>query len=266
MKKPDEIPTWGDDPLSSQFFGQAQYNERAASLNYPQIYDLLRHVNRVFEAANAAVEKDSREVLLIPRMFVVRTRAAVLAAARLAMAGEIPEAYPVLRLAIELAWYSLHIAKDPAPPERARTWLQRGDSKEATDRCRHEFKVNNLRATHEKVASKHAEHMHELYKDVIDLGAHPNQMGLFTAIGTAAKGTETTYSVGILYPIEFPLVSTLAMTVAVAYDVLRTFELIFPERFRLIGLDVEIQELLGSAQAIFIKARGSSRRARREYF
>jgi hypothetical protein len=253
VKKPDQLPPWGDDPLSSQFFAQAQFNERAASLNYPDVYKLLQYANGAFEAANQAVEKDNSELLLLPRLFVVRTRAAFLGAIRLAMAGEIPEAFPILRLAIELAWYALHIAKDPNPPERARIWLKRGDNKESTAACKKEFKVANVRATHEVIDAKHASHMHQLYENMIDMGAHPNQLGLFSAIGSDTQEKQMTFQVGILYPLEFPLLATLGMAIAVAHDVLRTFQLVFPERFKIMGLDMRIAGLLTSAQRMLLK-------------
>jgi hypothetical protein len=253
VKKPDQIPPWGDDPLSSQFFAQAHFNERAASLNFPDMYKLLQDVNATFEAANQAVERDSSEVLLLPRLFVVRTRAAFLGATRLAMAGEIPEAFPVLRLAIELAWYALHIAEDPNPPERARTWLKRGDNRESTAACKNEFRIANVRATHEAIDAKHASHMQQLYENMIDMGAHPNQLGLFAAIGSDTQEKQTTFQVGILYPLEFPLLATLGMGLSVAHDVLRTFQLIFPERFKIMGLDTRITELLTSAQKVLLK-------------
>jgi hypothetical protein len=252
VKRPEDIPAWGEDPLSSQFFAQAQFNERAASLNYPDFYRLLQEVNATFEAANHAVEKDGNEVLLLPRLFVVRTRAAILGASRLAMAGEIPEAFPILRLAIELAWYALHIAKDPDPPNRATIWLKRGDSKGATSACKNEFKIANVRATHDALNSYHAAHMHFLYENTIELGAHPNQLGLFTAIGSDDESSQVTYQVGILYPLEFPLLAALGTAFAIAHDVLRVFALIFPERFAIMGLDQRITGILASTQQILI--------------
>ncbi|HSP13186.1 MAG TPA: hypothetical protein VLV78_00380 [Thermoanaerobaculia bacterium] len=251
-KKPDQVPTWGDDPLSAEFFAQAHFNERAASLNYPDVYALVQEANSIFAAVNAAVERDSNEVLLLPRLFVVRTRAAFLAGARLAMAGEIPEAFPVLRLAIELAWYGLHIAQD-ATGDRARVWLKRGDNKAATDACKNEFTIRRVRTTHESVDPQHAAQMHQLYESTIDLGAHPNQLGLFSAIGNQTVGKQTTFQVGILYPAEFPLLATLGMAMLVAFNVLRIFQLIFPERFKIMQLDSRIAQLLGSIQNVLSK-------------
>jgi hypothetical protein len=247
-KKPEHIPEWGDDPLSAEYFAQAHYNERAASLNYPKAYELLQRVNEIFMSVAAAVEKDNQEVLLLPRLFVIRTRAAFLAASRLAMAGQMPEAFPILRLAIELAWYALHIAKDPASPARAKIWLKRGDTKPDTQACKNEFKIANVRATHGQIDPAHESHMHQLYESTIDLGAHPNQLGLFSSVGSASEGNQTTFQVGILYPKEFPLLATLGMAVAVAYDVLRTFQLIFPERFKIMGHDTQLTTLLTEMQ------------------
>lgn len=91
--------------------------------------------------------------------------------------------------------------------------------------------------------------MHQLYENMIDLGAHPNQLGLFSAVGSASEGDETIFQVGILYPKEFPLLATLGMAVAVAYDVLRTFELIFSERFKAMLLDTQLASLFEQMQA-----------------
>jgi hypothetical protein len=252
-KKLGDLPLWDNDPLSGEFFSQAQFNERAAALNYPKVFELLQAMNAAFVAANRAVEKDNNETLLVPRLLLIRARGAVLAAMRLAMAGEIPEAFPLLRLGVELAWYALHIAKDPSPPARAKTWLKRGDSKVDTQACKNEFKVANVRATHEAIDGKHAAHMQQIYENFIDLGAHPSQLGLFSATTSTTEGTQTTYSVGILNPTEFPLLATVAMTVGAGYDILRTFQLIFPERFEIMGLDLQIDQLLKTAQVIFKK-------------
>jgi hypothetical protein len=248
LNKPSQVPEWGDDPLSAEYFAQAHYNERAASLNYPKVYDLMQRVNALFVSAAEAVERDNNEVLLLPRLFLIRTRAAFLAASRLAMAGQMPESFPILRLAIELAWYALHIAKDPSPSARAAIWLKRGEAKSETQACKNEFKIANVRATHVQIDPAHESHMHQLYESMIDLGAHPNQLGLFSSVGSESEGNSTTYRVGILYPKEFPLLATLGMAMAVAYDVLRTFQLIFPERFEIMGVGTQLSTLLVEIQ------------------
>ena len=113
----EPLPPWADDPLST-YFDQAEYNTRGSAINYARVYELLKDANDLFISFQDAVAQDDDQVLLIPRFFLIRTRAALLAATRLAMSGQIPEAYPLFRSAIEYGWYALHIAKDPAAPAR----------------------------------------------------------------------------------------------------------------------------------------------------
>lgn len=194
----EPLPPWADDPLST-YFDQAEYNTRGSAINYARVYELLKDANDLFISFQDAVAQDDDQVLLIPRFFLIRTRAALLAATRLAMSGQIPEAYPLFRSAIEYGWYALHIAKDPAAPARARTWLSRGDSDQATRACKNEFTIARVRATHELHDRAEAEHVHQVYEGTIDLGGHPNQVALFASFTqTRAEEHQVGYTVGIL--------------------------------------------------------------------
>src|SRR5205823_2004225 len=120
-----------------------------------------------------AVNQDSLNSRLLPRLFVVRAHSAFLGATRVALSGQVPETFCLLRLAIELAWYALHIADD-ASSRRAKIWLARGDNDAATHACRTNFTVKNVHATHQRLAPARAVSARRLYDLLIDLGAHPN--------------------------------------------------------------------------------------------
>src|SRR5207249_9852113 len=91
---------------------------------------------------------DNNPHLVLTRFLMARAHGAWLAAPRLALSTQTVEAYPLLRAVIENAWYALHLANDPAPPERAMTWLRRAENEEAKERCAREFSVRNVRRTH----------------------------------------------------------------------------------------------------------------------
>jgi hypothetical protein len=167
------------------------------------------------------------------------------------MSGQLFESYAVLRAAIEQAWYALHIAKDPQPPNRAKVWLGRNKNEVAKSKCKSEFTVANVRRTHESLDSVTAEQLHQLYETMIDFGAHPNQRGVLGTMGKSATGKEINYQVGILFIDTVRLVATLRRAVAVAVAALKVFQLIFPERFKLIGLDEEIEALVSEASSVF---------------
>lgn len=115
MTTEQKLPPWGQDQLST-FFQTAEDNDRVTSLKLSSIYSILQRVDAAFRHVEAAVEKDTRQEFLVSRFLIVRTHSSFLAAIRLAMSGQIPESYAILRVGIEQAWYALHITKDPHPP------------------------------------------------------------------------------------------------------------------------------------------------------
>jgi hypothetical protein len=115
-------PPWEDDPLS-KFMADADFNERACVVNYLDVYPVLQRAHRLLKRVCELLEKDPTDQNRgVPRMLIARSSSAFLAATRLAMSGQVFEARPVLRVAIEQAWYALHIAKDPAAPRRVHMW------------------------------------------------------------------------------------------------------------------------------------------------
>jgi hypothetical protein len=193
----EQPPPWGDDPLST-FLKNAEYNDRVSALNLASVYALLKRVHAAFGRVQSAVEKDNRKHLLIPRFLVVRTHSSFLAAIRLGMSGQLSESYVLLREAIEQAWYALHIARDPRPPDRTTVWLCRNDDQASKAKCKTEFTVRNVRSTHESVDPETAKQLHDLYETMIDFGAHPNQMGLLAFLKYSETDKEINYQVGML--------------------------------------------------------------------
>ena len=250
-KMPEQKPPpWGNDPLST-FFSEAEHNERVSALNLATIYTLLQRLHVTFQRVEETVEKDKREEFLVTRFLMVRTHSSFLAAIRLAMSGQLFESYAVLRAAIEQAWYALHMAKDPQPPNRITVWLCRNDDETSKSKCKSEFTVANVRSTHESLDPVTAKQLHELYETMIDFGAHPNQLGVLVAMSKSEMEQGINYQVGILFPEVVALAATLRMAVAVAVGALKVFQLIFPECFKLMGLDEEIKALVNELNSVF---------------
>ena len=247
-KKP---PEWENDPLSA-FFKDAEYNDRVTALNFPKVFDLLSRVHILLKRFEEAIEKDNRQEYLVARFLVVRSHSSFLAAIRLAMSGQVSEAFPVLRSAIESTWYALHIAKDPKGTERSEIWLRRNENEAAKARCKSQFTVTKVKQTHEALDASTAKELQGIYENLIDFGAHPNQFGVMTSMKKKSESEkQTNFSVGILYPERLPVLFALRMAVGVAIDTLKTFQLVFPERFTLAGIDLEVGKLIAEANALF---------------
>jgi hypothetical protein len=247
-----EPPVWKPDADGlSRYLSDAEYNDRATAANFPDVFELLKQTQAAFEKAEAAFEHDGGGTAL-PRLLFVRAHASYLAACRLGMSGHQSEAHAVLRAGLEDAWYGLHIAKDPAPFARAELWLRRNESEHALGACKREFTVKNVRATHEVLDPDAAADLKSLYEDFIDYGAHPNQLGVLGSVIRIAREEKTAnYKAGILHMDPIPVLFTLRLCVATALGALKVVQLVYPERFALIGLDREIGRLVEQLNTVF---------------
>ena len=249
MTTEKQVSPWGQDELST-LFQTAEYNDRVTSLKFPTVYSLLQGIDAAFRQIEETVEKDSRQELLIPRLLIARTHSSFFASIRLSMSGQVPEACAVLRAGIEQAWYCLHIAKDPNPPERVTVWLRRNDDEPSMSKCKSEFKIRNVHSTHQTFDSVTAKQLHELYEWMIDLGAHPNPKGVLTSMTLSETEEETTCQVGLLAPKDLTVLFALKTAVEVAIGMFKVYQLIFPERFKIMGLDEEIEALIGELNRV----------------
>lgn len=244
-------PEWETDSLSA-FLKEAEYNGRVTALKFPPVFDLLKRVHMTLKQFEEAIEKDNRQEYLVARFLAVRSHSSFLAAIRLAMSGQVSEAFPILRSAIESTWYALHIAKDPKPPERSEIWLRRDENTAAKAKCKSEFAVWKVKQTHETLDPNTAKELHGIYEKLIDFGAHPNQPGVMISMKKKSESDkQIDFSVGILYPEPLPILFALRMAVEVAIGTLKTFQLVFPERLKLVGIDLEIEKLIAQANDLF---------------
>jgi hypothetical protein len=246
-----KFPPWSDDPLSS-VLATAQYNERVTTLKLPGAYELLQRVHAVFEQVRTITEHESTPNLLPVRILMARARGAWLAAVSLALRGQTVEAYPLVRAVIENAWYALHIAKDPArPAARAIIWLCRDDDEDAEKRCRNEFTVANVRATHEALDANNAARCRALYDESIEQGAHPNERGALTALRRSEDGQTINFQAVLLTDDWKVIALVLKNATESALSALKVFRLIFWERFALTGLGDDIDKLIGQLNSLF---------------
>src|SRR5262249_21010543 len=127
----------------------------------------------------------------------------------------------------------------------------RNDSDGDKKACKFEFTIANVRSTHERFDAATAKVLHQLYEMLIDYGAHPNPSGVLTALSKSETSDQAKFKVGILFPEQLTMVFALKLAVAVALGALKVFQLIYPERFTIAGLDLEIEELTKGLDSVF---------------
>src|SRR5262249_43261329 len=211
------------------------------------VYALLQRMHVTFQRVAEITERENNPDLLPTRFLMARAHAAWLAAVRLALSGQTVEAYPLVRVVVENAWYALHLAKDPNAPTRAKIWLCRDDDAAAEKRCATEFSITNVRATHAAVDAVTEATAHTIYKSTIQFGGHPNERGVLVATIRTSEG----FGAVVLTDNPRLVATTLKTAVEAGVVALKTFELVFPERFKIMGIDGEIAALVGGLNTVF---------------
>jgi hypothetical protein len=140
---------------------------------------------------------------------------------------------------------------DPVPGSRAEIWSRRHEDDQAKSKCRSEFAVAKVRASHAAIDATDAAEIQRLYEILIDYGAHPNQLGVLAAVSRLEDERKVEHLIGILQPDELRVMMSLRLAVAVAVGVLRVFRAMYPERFRLAGLNERIDQLVAGINTAF---------------
>jgi hypothetical protein len=217
-------PNWGKDEMSS-FFDAARSNSFATYHHFSGSYRRIVDIDALYLSLLTDF-KDPEDPL--GAGLAIRCHSAFRAAAQLALSGQIPECFMVLRGGLELALYAHHASTSE---ERAQIWMTRTDSEEAKRRSKQEF---TGRAIFPELVSKNPEVgriASELYERSIEYGAHPNVRGVLTTMTHEEREGEQsfsfTYLTGDNIALQFGMKSWCQNAIC-ALDIL---ELVFPERF-----------------------------------
>lgn len=234
---------WGEDPLS-KFLLDAYSNCIASFVNYDDrpVMMALREVDTCFRLAIGIPFKPKKELFL--PCFIGRCHAAYLCSVQLSMAGQVPEAYPSIRLCLETALYALFIQDDPTIteeiPSLLRTWMERDTSKKAEQRCRKTFAYGEVRGHLVSRLPALGERVGTLYERTITCGAHPNFFGQSQASDLpSTDGGNVKY----LLPDSDPCRLCIQTTVEAGLCVHGVFGLILGDRYEQAGIPARIDKV-----------------------
>ncbi len=230
-------PNWGADEVSN-FLEIAQRNGFGSFVQLRVPFAKITEIDTLYRRF---IENLNHTRDWFSAFFVLRAHSAYLAACRLTVSGQIPESYMVQRGCLENALYGFHIA---TRPELREIWLRRHDNEASMRAVKQEFKIgtifNRLVLTNAKVA----EVAKTLYDRTIDYGAHPNEQALMQVLHMERDADNIRLEVRYLSRGEEPAFGACFKTTAqVGVCVLDTFRLVFRERFQLLGLERELDQL-----------------------
>jgi hypothetical protein len=231
-------PSWADDSLS-RFIKDTLFNTYATFHNLKTPYNRLKGTHILFAKIVDNIEGTPD---WFAAFFLVRSHSAFLGAVRLALSGQIPEAYMVLRGCLENALYGLYVTRNPSSQE---TWLRRHDDEESKKKVKKEFKISNLLDLLEKNDKKLRSIAGDLYERTVDYGGHPNERAFFSVAKKSVDEHKTTIQSGYLIGNEPALQLCLKSCAQIGLCSLSIFQLIYRERFGILGLSDEMNALKG---------------------
>lgn len=227
---------WGEDSLTQhlQTYGSNQF---ATFANKGQPMEDLIHIDALFERLlKGAINPRPH----YPMLFMLRSHAAYRAGVGAVMAGQLYESQAVLRLCLEHAAYGFYIGADRNRMER---WLRRGDSDGNRTAVRKEFHNNKIRAYIEGQAPVLCGQFDLLYNQLIEFGAHPNEQGYSLNSTITNVSGNTHFDALYLQKDGLPLDQSIRTAAQVGLWPLLLMQLLYRERYELLGIRAELNEL-----------------------
>lgn len=229
-------PRWGEDKLTA-FFDLARENSFAS-------YARLRgHWAKLLEIDSAFLL--ITENLVNPPdhaapFFLLKAHSAFRAAASLAMAGQSPEAFMVMRGCVENALYGLYVNRNDGAFE---IYLNRHDDDASRARAKSTFTIANMWKCLRGIDDKLLGESQQIYERTIDFGAHPNVAGLLTALKMSKTEDETRFNVMYITSDHEMIKGTMKSAAIAGVTAIGIFRHVFKERYDLLGLTHKLPSL-----------------------
>jgi len=231
MKTPPK--NWGKDSVSA-FLNTAHENAYAFFVHEKIWQDKFDRINASFNKISESLDHSKD---WIAGLFLLRCQSSFLGSIRLGVAGQIPEAFAIIRLQIESALYGFYFYKHP---ESFEIWLRRNEDEQSLKKAKAMFSFNKVLSNLEKTDKAISRIAIKLYERTIDYGAHPNEKSI-TSIASFKKSISgTQIEVNFLSSNHTAIVFTAKSISQVGLLSLNIFQRVFAERFKILGLDEDL--------------------------
>jgi hypothetical protein len=203
---------------------------------HPEHAAMLQRISEAFEHVLNTLASNSEAVVI----FVPMAHADFLAAARLALGGELPVSAVAARSCVENSLYAFYLHRNPQLRE---VWVGRNESDEARKQVRKYFTYAKMITTLTTYAQATGRQVDLAYQRSIDLGGHPNIMKVFVNLIEHKPANPEWLYVNLQEADVTVAIRNVAMGAMAA---LNTFKLIWPLTFSSTkGADIvnEIREM-----------------------
>jgi hypothetical protein len=233
FKVPDD---WGKDNLTD-FIDAANQNTYSISVHYRSWFSALQLIDAAFDKFSSNLLNPSS--FYEPFLFI-RAHSSYRGAIRLATSGQLPEGYSLLRGCLEYALYGFYFSKYPSS---IKTWIERDESAAGKKKARNELTFGKMLSDLEQSDAETGKVARLLYERTIDAGAHPNRKTITLAMQRRETEDSVFFTIAQLNTEREPMILSLKTSVQIGICALKIFKLVFPERFDILGISDEIEEL-----------------------
>jgi hypothetical protein len=225
---------WAKDRLT-EYIENCRTNQFATFANKPA-FKLLLEIDDCFFKI---LDKPINPRPWFPFQFIHRSHSSWRAACGMVMSGQVQEANAMLRLSLETAAYGYYISTDSSIAE---AWIKRNDWATELRDFKKKFQHVTVKQKVIDDAPKLGRIFEQLYERTIDYGAHPNERG-FSLNSNISEIDDTVewlqiYLQGDGLPLDFALKSTAQIGV---WN-LAIFQLVYPQKWELLGLKAKLEE------------------------
>lgn len=227
---------WGDDSLS-EFIDKTRNNVFASFERLRPQYKRLADIDSAFRVIGQNLDNPPD---WFTALFLFRAHSSYLGGAHLALAGQLPEAYMLLRGCLENGLYAFYFHRNPDSRDR---WLRRHEGNSAKKTVQSEFQIRALLRLLDRHEGKVAVVARDLYERTIDFGGHPNERALTQVLKLSKSDDGRRLDLNYLTGHTEAMDLCLKTTMQVGVWALMVFDRVFPERFALLGLSDSLKHL-----------------------
>jgi hypothetical protein len=227
---------WSDDSLS-KFLENAFSNSLATFVRKPTEFQRLSRLDQAFFRI-ADNLNETRAV--VASLLLMSSHSAFRSACGLAMSGSSTGTFPSLRQCLESSLYALHINQNQILGE---LWIHRYENDNSLKLVRKKFSYGKIKSTLKNNDQQLYTIISNLYERTIDFGGHPNERSITSSMTMTHDGQRTDFGLKYLNDDPLSLDHNMKSTAQVGLGSLCVFQHIFPERFQLLGIDTEIDQL-----------------------
>lgn len=190
--------TNGREPITrelEEFLDATHQNEQQIKDQHPQIYALMDRIHQSFENLMGG----SYEGRPTPAFLLLTAHGYFLAGVRIALGGQMPPVYPVLRAGLESVLFGLIMRADSS---KEQVWSNRSTNESAGKNCRDTFTARHGLRELVKLDPELHKAVETYYSMAIDSGAHPNVGAVYPHMNIADGGGHWLAQMRCIHPAD----------------------------------------------------------------